>query len=335
MFNNSTTRNVSVCAPNFDAVSNTSLVTNYIDIAVRFVSVCVHLVYAAIVLNVKKLRNSSYMLMHHVNLVSFIYVLQYMAFISQRTLLFGNLITLEIVLCTISELSWSVFRFLRTYSILLLAIYRYISVNNIQLLRKLNRKKNLLLIICCTWLAALLLTLVLKFSLSTTYSVFFCSPGYSDSIVLILINFVMVNFLSNVLPTTFILVLYVSISRKINKSKAKLRKRVADNKVSQSASSSSGSNELCKTKAIELKFAKQFFFINLISVLASLCSIFVDFLMVFASHRNFCYFDVLFMEFRPVIRVLFLICQSFIPVLSIFYNPEFDFKAKIKTFFGQ
>lgn len=333
MFNNSTSTNGSICVDNFDAVSSSSLITNHIDNTIRFVSIFVHLFYASIVIYVKKLRNCSYILMHHVNLVSFLYVFHYMAFIGQRTLLFGNLISLEIVLCTMSELTWSVLRYLRTYSILLLAIYRFISVHNIQLFRKVNHLKSLMVIIGGTWLASLILTIVLKFALQTTYSVFFCSPGYSKSIILILVNFVLVNFLANVVPTILILIFYVSISRKIKQSRSNFKKKMTDNIVTNSTPSSNSSNQLSKSKIIELKFAKQFFLINLISVLASIFSIFVDFLMVLASHRNFCYLDNLFMEFRPVIRAMFLIFQSFIPILSIFYNPEYDFRSKIKKVF--
>lgn len=330
MFNNSTVHNWSECKTDLDLETPSSMVTNYLDISIRFLSVFVHIVYALIVFNVKKLRNCSYLLMHHVNLVSFFYVLHFMAFINHRTLLFGNMVILEKVMCTISELIWSIFRYLRTYSILLLAIYRYISVHNIQLLRKIKSKKNLLLIIFSTWLLCTILTLILKFSLRTTYSVFFCSPGFSNSIILILINFIIANFIANVLPTILVLFFYVSISRKINQTRSNLKKRMTNNKVSDPNLSSHGSKDLCKTKDTELKFARQFFLINLISILASILSIFVNFLMVLAAHENFCFLDILFKEFRPIIRALFLMCQSFIPILSIFYNPEYNIQTKVK-----
>ena len=278
--------------------------------------------------------------MHHVNIVSFFYVIHYVAYFNQRTVKIGT--HLGGVLCQISEFIWGIQKFLRTYSILLLAIYRYLAVYQINYYRKLNNKPIYMFIsIGFIWFISILITLILKLSFKSSYSVYFCSPGYSDVILNIILYFIIVNILCNILPISVVVIFYILISNQLKLNRKNLNDHfISSLKMSKidpvvesncKCNSPPVSDHMNRVKLIELKFAKQMILINIFNIISSAFSILVNFQMVLAAHESFNYLDEFFLELRPLFRGIFLVCQTFIPVLSILYNPDVNYFYKFSN----
>lgn len=307
----------------YDMAFTTYYLANYFDWIFRIVSLLIHIFYFVIVLFKKQLQTRAYILMHHVNFVSLVYILHYVAFLNSRTAASGQDLDLEVALCTLSEIVWSLLSYMRTYSILLLALYRYSAVCLIKAYRLINA--NLMYIywsIFGSWLGSALLTILFKFSLNTTHSAFFCTPGYSESLTIIIINQILVNVISNILPVILVVVIYAKILKTLKQSKKKL------NQFTKQKTSFS--------KRKEFELAKQFVLINLFTILSSVVTIMINLVMVLASYQSTLYtmteIDAMFIEVRPALRALFIFFQTFLPILSIVYNPEIKLSKKIDKF---
>ncbi|RNA07963.1 hypothetical protein BpHYR1_002183 [Brachionus plicatilis] len=336
---------------NFDSTLTTSYVINYIDYVVRVLSVLIHLIYIYFMFRVKKFRNRSYFYMHFLVIVSLLYCLHYAFYIGTGGPSFRSL-QLNLILCYLSEQMWSVLRYLKAFSILLLAMYRYIAVKNINLYKKMNSGLTFIyssMLFCL--IVSTILTFIIKYSLNTTYSVYFCSPGYSDNIRDMIVCFVLNVIFSNVAPTVLNLIAYGKIMTRLkftknnltrsnieeSGSRSNFRSKVTPNNSSivtsifvtsaSAATMMNGNNNKAK-KELNIKqsrFAKQFILMNFFIVMSNLFSVLVDFLIVLATNPTFYYLDVMLWQFRPIARILFLLFQSMIPILSIIYNPEVKF----------
>ncbi|CAF0867405.1 unnamed protein product [Brachionus calyciflorus] len=301
----------------YDNVISTNFAVNYIDLIIRLLSLIIHLVYFLIILLNKPLRSITYLYMHHVNLISLVYILHYVAYFTNRTVYLSDDLKIEFIFCTLSELTWSFLYYTRTYSILLLAIYRYLAVFYINIYKNLNSSIYKILIpLGMVWLSATLFILILKFSLQTTHSIFFCSPGFSNDLTIIIVNFCLVNIFCNLVPISLVVFIYLKILKKlrnINKNLSFGKKDTKD----------------LRLKKSEMRFAKQFILINIFNVLSTIISIMVNFQMVLAAKDEFRVLDSLFLELRPIIRTIFISLQTALPILSIIYNPEILFFKKI------
>ncbi|CAF1076962.1 unnamed protein product [Brachionus calyciflorus] len=340
---------------NFDSVFTTSYVINYLDYAVRILAVLVHLIYIYFMFRVKKFRSRTYFYMHNVIIVSLVYVFHYACYTGTGGPTFRSL-ELNLFFCYLSEQIWSILKYMRAFSILLLAFYRLIAVKNINLYKKMNSGLSFILFsILGSLITSLILTFVLKYAFNTTYSVYFCSPGYSDNIKDMIIAFILNIFISNILPTVVNLVAYFkiiaklklnrdSLNRNNNKEAASKTNKASNNsRITPNNESSMGTTNVFTTQTSaniisnasntvkrdlnvkQSRFAKQFILMNLFIVLSNLFSVIVDFLIVLATNPAFYYLDALLWQFRPIARILFLIFQSMIPVLSILFNPEVKF----------
>lgn len=338
---------------NFDSVLTTAYVVNYIDYVVRVIAVLIHLIYIYFMFRVKKFRNRSYFYMHFVVIVSLLYCLHYVFYINTGGPSFGSL-ELNLVFCFISEQMWSILRYLRAFSILLLAMYRLFAVKNINLYKKMNSGLSFIYMsIGVSVLFAVFLTFLIKYALNTTYSVYFCSPGYSNSVKEMIVCFVINVIISNFIPTALNLIAYLKIVAKLkltklNLDKANILESASNNKpantskvtpndfsmatsvftTATSAASVVNTNNNKAKRELNVKqsrFAKQFIFMNVAIVMSNLFSVMVDFMIVLATNPAFYYLDAMLWQFRPIARILFLIFQSMIPIISIFYNPEVRF----------
>jgi hypothetical protein len=111
---------------------------------------------------------------------------------------------------------WMVLNFQRLYSLLALAVYRYVAVYYIHLFRKI-KLFGILMIIGSSWVVSLIFSLVLKFSLSTTYSKWYCTDGFNYEINMTIIYYVLRTLLGTVLPSLIIFFLYKKILFKMIK----------------------------------------------------------------------------------------------------------------------
>jgi hypothetical protein len=287
-----------------------------IDYSIRVVATLIHVFYFLIVFKSNELKKRTYIFLHHVNLVSLIYCIHYTCYIGNRYPNFSQ-IWLNHLLCTLSELLWMNLKLMRMYSIILLAIYRYIGVYKNSLFKEINKKsKYIYFLIALTWLISIILTLILKFSLQTTYSIWFCTNGNSQSILNSFLYFSLIVTLGNVLPT------FISICRYIRRFQI-IKKQPNEN-------SNRSLSNIKKQKSI--KYAKQFLILNLISFFVSLISSFLNLQIVFASFENYSFLNLSLDFLKPILRSLFLILQSFIPILTIYFLT-FKFNFYYKKFF--
>ncbi|CAF1001316.1 unnamed protein product [Brachionus calyciflorus] len=296
---------------------------SYFDLTIRMISLIIHIIYFIILLKVKNLQTRTYIYMHHVNFISLFYILHYVVYFNNRTVILDHSSRIIHILCETSEIVWGVQKLLRTYSILLLAFYRYLAVYNQNLYRKLNKTPIFIFTsIAITWIFSLAFTYVFKIVFSSTHSKYFCSPGYSNIILNIIIYFVLVNLICNILPIVLILLIYIRITDKLQLNKKKLGVKIEPY----------SSDPQQKLKQKEIKFAKQIILMNIFTVMSSALSIVVNFQIVLASHEKFDFLDNLFADLRPVFRGLFLIFQTSIPVLSILYNPDVNVYCQFSKF---
>lgn len=306
----------------YNLVFNSYNVANYFDWIFRILSLLIHILYVIIVVINKKLQTRAYIYTHHVNIVSLAYILHFVSFLNNRTASYGENLDLKVFFCTLSEISWSLLAYMRTYSILLLALYRYCAVCKIKIHRLINTKLfYIYLPIIFLWLGSIILTIALKFSLKTTHSVYYCTPGYSDNFLVIIINQFLVNIISNVIPVLLVIVLYAKILQSLKKNKKRL------NKYSKNSSKQSKRNEY--------ELAKQFIFINFCTILSSILSIVINLIMVMASYQftknQINKLDQIYIEVRPALRTIFIFFQTCLPILSIIYNPEIKLNKKIQN----
>jgi hypothetical protein len=186
---------------------------DYADNTIRSASVIVHLLYFVSITFLKEFQSKNIFFLHHVNLVSLLFCLHYAFYINSKFPNFDSPVVND-VLCKMSEFTWIMLNFLRMYSLLALAIYRYIAVHHIQLFRKIKLFW-ILMMIGSSWIVSMVLSLLLKFSLSTTYSKWYCTDGFNEDINMTIVYYVLRTLLGTVLPSFTILYLYKKILFKV------------------------------------------------------------------------------------------------------------------------
>lgn len=238
----------------------------YIDFVSRSYSCLIHILYFLYVALKKnsELRLRSCLFLHNINLVTLLIAILYVIYIPVRSPSFADPI-LNDILCNITEYLWSLLKYCRVFSLLLLAVYRYIACMNVQLYKRINsRLRNLYAQIIGCWLISLLIPLIFKFSLGTTYSPYYCLDGYAPNrLDMTIIYYVFNTILSSFLPTIVIIILYIKIFKKLKVQTTRL---------------SGKSAKLAK-------FAKQFIVINGITAFATVFANFVEFISVLAVSK--------------------------------------------------
>lgn len=131
--------------------NSTSSAIDSIDITVRLLFLFVHILYFITVFLSKELKKCSYINLHQINLVGLI--------VSINFCLWINNATPTSQLCSVSEAVWAICRFARFYSVLSLALHRFITVK-----WKALSVKWSLISIGVVWLLSLGLFLVIKHS---------------------------------------------------------------------------------------------------------------------------------------------------------------------------
>ena len=134
------------------------LVTDYIDYIVRIGALLIHLIYILFIIYFKEFQIRSMVFLHHVNIVSTIYCIHYVFYIGNQTASFSSDGANDF-LCYLSEMIWINLKFLRLYSLLLLAVYRYTSVFRIQFHRTFNNNLyRMFLSIAAVWVFSIIMS---------------------------------------------------------------------------------------------------------------------------------------------------------------------------------
>lgn len=186
-----------------------------IDIMVRILSLLVHLTYFYLVYSYKELHKKGLVYLHHTNLVNLIYCCMFMFYIGNLSPSFQNE-TLNTILCTLSELAWSMLKYLQAYSIVLLSSYRVIACYNTVLFRKINRTYYIITFpIIFIWILSFTLYISTKFSFNTTYGSIYCIDGYSVHEQDEINYFISTEIFSFLIPFIIVFVLFISIYLKM------------------------------------------------------------------------------------------------------------------------
>ena len=144
--------------------------------------------------------------------------------------------TLNDVLCSISEIAWIFAIYIRMYSVLLIAIYRYLAVFHMRLFNRLNAAwSHLLCPVVCIWLFSIACPIATKYAFCTRYSAVLCLDGYTTD-VCDLVLYCVVNFsLMIVLPALSSVAIYMIIVHKLHDINRKLKRSMARTKRSTTA----------------------------------------------------------------------------------------------------
>jgi hypothetical protein len=241
-----------------------------------------------------------------------------------------------------------------------------------------------------SWVVSLIFSLVLKFSLSTTYSKWYCTDGFNEEIEMTIIYYVLRTLLGTVLPSFIIFFLYKKILFKVKMSMdmARLpnpalqnpnnvedvlkifsiyppddadcidietlrtpaypanRIRMFLNRLTQRITEThqaniNRNNSTNHRAKRHFNFARQIFLINMIVILASLFSVLVSLNLVLISYSEDFFLYTPLRDARYVLRIIFLLIQCGIPIVSWMLYPgtfhyvlsENRFLAKIEDVF--
>lgn len=218
---------------------------------------------------------------------------------------------------------------MRMFSILLIAIHRYLGVFKADLFKRINHSTwSVIAVIVSTWLVAIALTVIDKYAFSTTYSITYCLDGFSPTWLFNLLYAVFFVVLSMFVPAIVIFIIYVLISRKLRSLGKKLRTKTTTINANMSTiTTTSEQGGLNKNR--EQRFANQFILMCL-AVVLNICGI-----SIFSVRALVPNYFVVFYYWRLVVRCWILVMVSLVPVLSLAFNPAIKQKiaraARLKS----
>ncbi len=357
---------------------------NWLDYSARISTLVVHLIYILLVVIYKEFRLRSLLYLHHVNIVSLLICLHYVFYIGSiqpsfssnqvRTLLYFLLTRkkqyssflskkLNQILCYTSEIFWIVLKFLRLYSLLILTIYRYISVFKLQFLSKLNKNSNLMIAsIFSVWLFSFVMAFSFKYIFSTTYAPnMLCYDGYSEDWIKSMLFFVAIFVVCYLIPSVLVIFFYRKIMKKLKAMSDHLNQdsmvvnqnssassqtrdphsqsRARRNQVDAIFQVTSGKIELPnilykfrqnKNKKIK-RFAKQTIILNGLILFASFFSFLCDVSVTMSTNAYLDSMSQNLQKLVPIFRTIFLCILSAIPIFSVLYSQIISISMKSLT----
>jgi hypothetical protein len=238
-------------------------------------------------------------------------------------------------LCTLSEIIWVFAIYIRMYSILLIAVYRYFAVFKIHVYKKLN--DSLLYIISpvfLVWFVSLALPLIAKFGFNTTHGYTNCLDGYSNSLTSVIQYFAFNYLLMLIIPSFFVFLIYINIIIKLKRMKNKVSNI---NNLRETASAIESIlrdyNSIAASKNLPLshqvythtntgtkinkqqRFANQFISMCIIVIACGIAH------SIFSSRALIPNYFVVLYYWRPVLKFYLMVVLSFIPFISLYYHP--------------
>ncbi|CAF0862473.1 unnamed protein product [Brachionus calyciflorus] len=187
----------------------------YLDTSQRIFSFLTHLMYFIFLIKFKKLRYKSYIFINHFILANFLYCLIYILFIKSEKPSFAKQ-SLSHFVCLIASFFWSVFKFLRYYSILLVSIHRFIAVYYINLFKRINKSNVFISFsIILIWIIASVIAFICKFIFENTYGTNNCFDGHSKTFKQSLNYYMVTVTFGMALPTLSVIIIYILIYRRL------------------------------------------------------------------------------------------------------------------------
>ena len=204
------------------ALSNISLVADVITLAL-------HLVYFLLIILSDELKKRTFLYANHAIVASIFYpiLMTIYLFITYPNTADPNL---NRIFCTMSEIGWVFSKYIRMYSILLIALYRYLAVFYIKWYKKINDSLVLLISpLVIIWIISFVFPIASKFIFQTGVSPSMCLDGNSQSFGMTLGYFFFNYTLMTFAPAVLIVVIYVRITRKLNSMSSKFHTPAAVN----------------------------------------------------------------------------------------------------------
>lgn len=243
---------------------------NYIDFGARGYALFIHVVYFLIVIFKRdsELQSRSCLFLHNVNLATLLIALVYTSYIPYSKPSLADPL-LNRILCRLTEIFWMWIKYARVLSLLLLAFYRYTACCKTRWYIFINsRLINIFVLIFFCWVVSILTPAIFKYSLGTTFSIYFCVDGFAQDHLEKSIEYYVANtILSSFVPTLCIFFIYWKIYDKLKEQNNKLT-------VTQHHHHAN-SNKL-------RNFAKQFIIMNCLTSISTGLSTFIDFVNAIA-----------------------------------------------------
>ena len=286
-------------------------------------SLAIHVFYFILIAFSKSLQKRTLLYSNHAVVANSLYLIVSMFYIPAPNPSFANP-QANANFCAFTEIVWIVSHYIRMYSILLIAVYRFIAVFKIAWYRKLNESIfNLLIPLVVIWAISIGFPFASKYIFQTTYSPLMCLDGYSKYLGSTLGYFFFNYTIMTFIPTVTIIVIYVLITHKLNTLSSLLNKSRTTGSEQTTNATNQTTSDGQKTsyevnRRIERKFANQFLIMCTFMVLTVLgLSIF--------QLRNVIpdYFTVWSPNGITKCIKIWVVCNmAAIPITSIYFHPD-------------
>ena len=165
----------------------------------------------------REIRTKNLFYVNHATVVNTFYPALLYAYIFGNTPNFADE-NINMILCTISGYFREFTNYIRSYSILLIAAYRYIGVFHVDIYRRVNKSTLLLLSpLGLVWLLCIIIPIIIEKSLKTHLTLNLCLNGDSDYLSISIAYFIISYFMQTVLPLTLVIYAYVKIMDKLKR----------------------------------------------------------------------------------------------------------------------
>lgn len=275
-----------------------------------------NLVYFLLLLIKRKLNKLSYVHIHQINLVGlFQGILVTSWSFSFRFQIEDE--TLYQVVCFTSELLWGTLKHVRAYSVMTLAIYRYMAVFHNLIYKKISASyKYIILSILFAWIFPIVTFLIVKYATRSKSNETFCLDGQNENINMIYVYFSVTSFIGFVTPAAIVCILYVRIKSELNKRFKRLKIIEMICPFNTNSSSSINQNERIKRNK---KLMNQVIVVNMLEIV-SFCNVVILTMPIEEFFKNF---DVVLFDY--VLGSLNNFVLAFIPVVTLYFMPfRFD-----------
>ncbi len=282
------------------------IIINEINIYSRYAFLISNLAYFVIIACFKRTRKVSFFQVHHINLIGLLQSILITSWSFNANPNFENE-QINRLLCFISELLWGTLKYIRAYSVLVLAYYRYLAVFKPIIYKKISKSlKYSLFTALLSWIISFLIFFISKYSTGSSAG-FECSDGNGSNIEIILLYFGISNTMGLLIPSIPVILIYVLITIKLKKNQIKLRQHTAG----------TTTEIIIKTKR-QRSLALQFFLINLLEIISfclmcALTILPIKYNAIVAGN----YFDFLFIY--TLLEALVGIVVILIPITTLYF----------------
>ena len=342
----------------FDYLYNTLII---LDNVLKTAGFLVTLFYIVVLIFSKSLHKRTFMFLNHAAISNIFYETMMILYSFSTHPNVGNE-NINNILCSTSEIVWIFASFIRAYSMLLLAIYRYLATFHVNIFKRINQS----MLCLCSMLASIygisfVLPFIGKYTFGTSYSFVYCLDGNSPYLLNTILYLIYTYVFLIIIPVPTVIIIYARIMNKLNmlssnvtseKKAQGVQLDTASTAVSQAATKSQSKISLANTdssavdgvsrrskKSLTIKdtrklrksydkqktFAYQLIFMCVALVASS-------FVLVIFLLRNMPNYFIIFYYFRPIFRIYLVLAMTIVPLTCLYYHPaKTGFLRRIKS----